>query len=589
MIHYRVDARDTHAHVFQVKLTIQKPAAQQRLSLPVWIPGSYMIREFSRHLSNLEARQGAKALAVTQVDKASWDVACEGRGALTVTYSVYAFDTSVRTAFLSAQRGFFNGTSLFLQVQGHSAEPHQIQITDLPAPWDVATALTPVKVDRRGRGVYQAADYDELVDHPVELGTFWRGEFSAHGIPHDMVVSGALPDFDKDRLLADAQRICETEIAFWHTNKRAPFDRYVFLLNAVEDGFGGLEHRNSTALICGRRDLPQRGRSDISEGYLTLLGLISHEYFHTWNVKRLRPSDFSRYQLQQENYTELLWFFEGFTAYYDDLFLVRSGLIDESRYLKLLSKNLGGVLSTPGRHVQSVARSSFDAWVKYYRNDENTPNITVSYYTKGALVALALDLTLRANGKGTLDEVMRALWLRSGGGPISQADIWQAVDDIAGQPLSPTLSHWVHGTNDFPWPELLNPFGLTWQATTPTIAQRWGLKVSESALTGIKVSQVLRGGLGEKIGLSAGDEVMGLNQWRVRRLDEAPRFLAPGKPCPLLVCRDQALLTLTLPADAATVAAPGEGDLAPQGNLVHQPTAQASRHASTLRKAWLSS
>ncbi|MES2887929.1 MAG: PDZ domain-containing protein [Pseudomonadota bacterium] len=588
MITYHIDARDTHAHVFHVRVTVAQPAARQRLSLPVWIPGSYMVREFSRHLFQLEAHQGNRVLSLSQIDKATWEVACEGSAALTLRYSVYAFDTSVRAAYLGTQRGFFNGTSLCLQVDGRTAEPHQVRLTELPPGWEVGTALPAVKVDRRGRGTYQAADYDELIDHPVELGTFWRGHFEAQGVPHEIIVCGALPDFDKARLLADTQRICEAEIAFWHTNKRAPFERYVFLLNTVDEGFGGLEHRASTALICGRRDLPQRGRAEVSDGYLTLLGLISHEYFHTWNVKRLRPSEFGRYDLHTENYTELLWFFEGFTSYYDDLFLVRSGLIDEPRYLKLLSKNLSHVLSTPGRQVQSVAQSSFDAWIKYYRPDENSVNLTVSYYAKGALVALALDLSLRAAGNGSLDEVMRALWLRSAGGPISESDILGAVDDIAVGSLSTALQAWVHGTDDFAWMDLLAPMGLTWQAQPPSLAQRWGLKVSESALTGVKVSQVLRAGLGEQVGLCAGDELLGVNQWRVRRLEDATRLLVSDQPGQLLVCRDQALLTLTLPAGAALVGTPGQGELAPQGQLMPRPTAQAPRTAAALRKAWLS-
>lgn len=587
MITYRIDALDIHAHVYRIKLTIAKPHSVQRVSLPAWIPGSYMLREFSRHLFDLQAKQGTRKLPVTPVDKAAWDISCPGRGALTLSYSVYAFDTSVRAAFLSAQRGFFNGTSIFLEAQGHSEQAHRVQLKDLPAAWEVATALSPLDIDDKGRGTYQAADYDELIDHPVELGTFWRGRFTAHGVAHDLIVTGALPDFDAPRLLQDTQTLCEAQIAFWHINKKPPFDRYVFLLNAMDDGFGGLEHRNSTALIAGRRDLPQSGREDLSEGYLTLLGLISHEYFHTWNVKRMKPAEFGRYQLDRENYTQLLWFFEGFTAYYDDLFLVRSGLIDEARYFKLLSKTFSGVLNTPGRHVQSVAQSSFDAWVKYYRPDENSQNIGISYYTKGSLVALALDLSLRARGVGSLDDVMRALWLRSGGGAVSENDIFNAVDDIAERPLSKDLYQWVHGTHDPPWAELFDPFGIVWQASTPTMAQRWGLKVSESALTGIKISHVLSGGLGEKMGLSAGDELLAINQWRLRKLDEAARFMPPDKPGILLVCRDQRLLPLNLPPGAASVSSPGVGDWAPQGHLVHKAGAPAMRTASGLRKEWL--
>lgn len=268
MITYHIDALDIHAHVYRIKLTIAKPHSLQRVSLPTWIPGSYMVREFSRHLFGLQAQQGARTLSVVQIDKASWDIPCPGRGALTLSYCVYAFDPSVRAAFLGAQRGFFNGPSLFLEAHGHSDQVHQVQLTDLPPTWGVATALAPLNIDDKGRGIYQAANYDELIDHPVELGTFWRGRFTAYGVPHELIVTGALPDFDGYRLLQDTQTICEAQIDFWHTDQKPPFEHYVFLLNAVDEGLGGLEHRNSTALIASRRDLPQQGREDLSEGYL---------------------------------------------------------------------------------------------------------------------------------------------------------------------------------------------------------------------------------------------------------------------------------------------------------------------------------
>ncbi|HMM86317.1 peptidase M61, partial [Azohydromonas sp.] len=385
MIGYHVEIADAHAHLWRVTLTVPRPAAVQRLSLPVWIPGSYMVREFGRHLSALEAHQGRRAVALTQLDKTSWQAACEGSSALVVRYTVYAFDTSVRTSFLDAERGFFNGTSVCLRVEGREAEAHALTLGALPHGWQVATAMPA----QPGRGrAWVAADYHELVDHPFTLGRFWRGRFDAAGVPHEFVVTGAWPGFDGERLLADARRICEAQIALWHGRRRreVPFARYVFMLHATDDGYGGLEHRASTALIASRRDLPRRdapGQGALSDGYVTLLGLISHEYFHTWNVKRLRPAELASIDYTRENYTSLLWFFEGFTSYYDDLMLVRAGLIDEPRYLKLLAKAIDGVHATPGRALQSVAQASFDAWVKYYRPDENTPNATVSYYTKG--------------------------------------------------------------------------------------------------------------------------------------------------------------------------------------------------------------
>jgi len=583
MISYRITLADAHAHLYRVTLTVPRPAPRQLLSLPVWIPGSYLVREFARHLSALEARQGSRPVVLKQLDKASWQADTDGPAALVVSYLVYAFDTSVRTAFLDASRGFFNGTSLCLRVEGSEALPHRLDLSELPLRWQVATAMRPVKVDALGRGVYEAADYDELVDHPVELGRFWRGRFTAGGVPHEYVVTGALPDFDGERLLADAKRICEAQIAFWHGRKgKPPYGRYVFLHNLIDDGHGGLEHRASTALISSRRDMPAAGtaaqpKTEMSDGYANVLGLISHEYFHTWNIKRLRPAEFARYDYTRENYTELLWLFEGFTSYYDDLFLMRCGLIDSARYLKLLSRTLGGVLASPGRKVQSVAQSSFDAWVKYYRGDENTPNSTISYYTKGSLVALAFDLTLRAEGKGSLDDVMRGLWARSEGGPITETDVAEVLKVVGRRSFADELAQWVHGTDDLPLRALLERLGIDWSEDAPTLAQRLGVRVSESALTGVKVSHVLRGGAAEQAGLSSGDELIAVRGWRLRRLDDAMRLLHPGQPAALLAARDQRLveLTLTVPAEVAP------------GAVVLKPAAKPTKAAQALQEAWL--
>jgi predicted metalloprotease with PDZ domain len=580
MITYRVDASDLHQHEFQVTLTVARPQAQQQLSLPVWIPGSYMVREFSRHISGLQAQQGGRAIALVQTDKTSWLANCVGRQPLVLSYRVYAFDASVRTAFLDARRGFFNGSSLFLKAHGHELLAHRLELKALPKGWEVATALASVKVDARGRGVYEAPTYDELIDHPVELGQFWRGHFLAHGVPHAMVVVGNWPDFDRERLLADTQRICESQITFWHGKKKPPFDRYVFLLNAVDEGYGGLEHRNSTALIAARRDLPQLGKpKELTDGYVTLLGLISHEYFHTWNVKRLRPAEFATYEHSRENYTELLWFFEGFTSYYDDLFLLRAGLIDVPRYLKLLSKTLSAVLATPGRHVQSVAQASFDAWVKYYRQDENSVNATISYYTKGSLIALAMDLLLRSGKQGTLDDVMRLLWQQSHGGPVSENYIQQAFDEVSGAQVSTALQAWVHGTEDPPWQALLERLGIAWKTEAPNLAKQLGLKVSESALTGIKVTQVLRGGVAQTSGISVCDELLALDGWRLRRLDDAQRLLSVSPESTLLVCRDQKVFGLPLNVFSH------EGGVSGSVQLSEAPL--APRPVALQRKAWL--
>ncbi len=555
MIHYRIEVADAAAHLFRVTLTVADPAPEQQLSLPVWIPGSYMVREFSRHLSRLEARQGAQARPLVQLAKDRWIVATSGRAALVVTYIAYAFDPSVRTAWLTDDRGFFNTTSLCLAVAGRTAEPQRVELYKLPTGWDVATGMARVdakpalaakaakaKPDRTQ--VFESADYDELADHPFELGPFWRGAFTSGGVVHELVVSGAWPQFDSARLLADTKRICDEEIRFWHGSDTPPFSRYVFMLYATEDGYGGLEHRASTALIAARKDLPRLGVAGTSDGYVTLLGLISHEYFHTWNVKRLKPAEFLPYDYTQENYTELLWFFEGFTSYYDDLFLLRCGLIDPARYVKLIGRAMNGVRQSPGQHVQSLAEASFDAWVKYYRADENTPNSTVSYYTKGSLVALRLDLALRAGGKATLDDVMRALWRDAPDGAVTEDLIVKTVARLGGKAIASELREWVHQRGELDVLTALARVGIEPEVEALNLATELGLRLSEGPVTGVQVKAVLAGGAGAAAELSAGDEILAVDGWRVRRLDDALAWIRTGAAFDLLVVRQQRVRTL---------------------------------------------
>ncbi|HYE38403.1 MAG TPA: peptidase M61 [Ramlibacter sp.] len=556
--HYRVEAADPAAHLFHVTLTVTQPQAGQRVSLPAWIPGSYLVREFAKNLQKLTARQDGRAVAIHQVDKATWQVDCMPSSPLVLAYEVYAFDNSVRTAWLDSQRGFFNGTSLCLRVHGQAQEPHELELVPPRAypHWEAATGLEPLKTGKRGFGTYLAADYDELVDCPVELGAFHSAEFRACGVPHRLVVAGAPASFDAERLLADTQRICEHQIRFWHDRKRPPFKSYLFLLNVVDDGYGGLEHRNSTALICSRRDLPRLGEARLSDGYVTLLGLVSHEYFHTWNVKRLRPAEFAHYEYAGENYTQLLWFFEGFTSYYDDLLLKRAGLIDEATYLKLLTKTCNQVLQTPGREVQSVAQASFDAWVKYYRQDENTANATVSYYTKGALVALCFDLTLRQEGRTDLDEVLRALWARCKGGPMAEADFAAVLKELGGRAFTRELAAWVHGTRELPLKELLEQHGVQVMEEPAQLQQRLGVRVNEAQ--GVVLKNVLRGGAAEQAGFAANDEWVGVEvagtAWRLAKLDDLMLYAGTHRKVTALVARDRRLLRLELaiPASVTT-------------------------------------
>ncbi len=580
-VHYRIEAAHVHGHLWRVTLLVTKPERLQTVSLPVWIPGSYMVREFAKHVQNLSARQGGKACAIDQLDKSTWRFKNTATKPLEIIYEVYAFDNSVRTAYLDAQRAFFNPTSLCVRVEGQTSKPHGMSLVAInsEALCAVSTPATTLKLSKTAAksllGEYLFDDYDHLADTPFEISNFWRGNFTVRGVEHAFTVSGASASFDGERLLSDTKKIVEAEMLFWHGKpdtaaNKPPFEKYVFMLNAVDDGYGGLEHRNSTALICSRRDLPRTGISKQTEGYTTLLGLISHEYFHTWNVKRLKPQEFVKYDYAKENYTRMLWFFEGFTSYYDDLMLRRAGLIDHAQYLRLLAKAINQVQQTPGRHLQSVASSSMDAWVKYYRQDENTPNATVSYYTKGSLVALCFDLSLRAgdaNTKGakktSLDDVMRLLWTQSEAfdikkGGITEDDFAAALRQLSGRSYTAEIAAWVHGTGELPLQELLAAHGVS---ATPEpgaslpMAQRLGLRVSESSGSLI-IKTVLRGGLAELAGIAAGDEWLAADDWRIHKLEDLSLLCGSASPAKaaavITISRDKRLLRLKLALPGAS-------------------------------------
>lgn len=530
-VRYSIIPGDPAAHLFEVTLTVQSPdPAGQRFMLPAWIPGSYMIREFARNIVQIAARANGRKVALKKTDKHSWQAArCDGP--LVLTYQVYAWDLSVRTAHLDQTHGFFNGTSVFLQVAGQEHLPHEVDIrrpegADYAA-WRVATALPELEAERYGFGLYQAADYDELIDHPVEMGGFALATFKAHGVPHDVVITGQVPNLDMARLCADLKKVCEAQIRLFEpTSRRAPMKRYVFMTLAVGDGYGGLEHRASTALICSRADLPVQGRKEMTDGYRTYLGLCSHEYFHTWNVKRIKPAAFAPYDLRSEGYTSLLWLFEGFTSYYDDLMLVRAGLITQADYLKLVAKTVNGVLRGAGRARQSVAESSFDAWVKYYRQDENAPNAIVSYYAKGSLVGLGLDLTIRAatSGRKSLDDVMRALWERYGrdfygngsnaGLGLGEGDALALFEEVSGVSLKRFFDRHVHGTDDIPLDKLLAPFGIGVSDMRNNGKPSLGVRIVKEG-NECKLANVYAGAAAHRAGLSALDVLVAIDGLRV--------------------------------------------------------------------------
>ncbi|OSI06885.1 peptidase M61 [Neisseria animaloris] len=492
------------------------------ISLPNWVPGSYLIRDFSRNIIEIKAMCNGQPAEITQTAKNVWQTEAKS-GEWQIYYTVYAYDLSVRSSFLTVDRGFFDGACLFLKIAGLEQQLHQITFDGLPETWQIATTLPSSESH-----TFQTASYYELIDHPFELGHFETLDFEAGGIAHRIAISGHYPDFDRNRLIDDIQKICRTALNMFPSP--APFQQYLFLLHVGDKIYGGLEHISSTALLADRNSLPPLGMKEANDDYTQLLGLFSHEYFHAWNVKSIKPAAFVPYHLNSESYTEQLWAFEGITSYYDDLILVKSGVISPEAYLKLLARNITRVQQGSGRLKQTLAESSFTAWNKYYKQDENSPNAIVSYYQKGALAALCLDLLIRqnSNGEQSLDNVMQQLYLdwqeTRQGIPEKQ---WQVrCQQITGLDLEEFFQMALYSTEDLPLATCLEKTGLAlhWQAAPRHhgggLAEKWlpntepipdfGARFKQNG-DSITLTHVLNGGSAENAALCPQDRIIALN------------------------------------------------------------------------------
>ncbi|HUG57229.1 MAG TPA: PDZ domain-containing protein, partial [Candidimonas sp.] len=568
---------DPAGHRLKVRLTIQDPNPNgQELSLPAWIPGSYLIRDFSRQVETIEACNQDQLVAIEKTGNHTW-LCAPCTGPLVLEYVVYAWDLSVRGAHVDESHAFFNGTSAFLSVTGQTHEPCHVEICPPPhtTKWKVYTSLPEAKqhpqaAKRHGFGMYIAPDYDALIDHPVEMGTPQVVRFKAHGAVHEMVFTGVAPNLDLERIASDTHEICAAQIEFFEPeSKQAPFldssDRYVFMTMVTGDGYGGLEHRASTALVASRHDLPTLGQKDVGEGYQTFLGLVSHEYFHTWNVKRIKPASFVPYDLSRENHTQLLWVFEGFTSYYDDLLLLRSGVITEADYLRMIGKVISNVHRSAGRFKQSVAESSYDSWTRYYKQDENSPNALVSYYTKGSLIAMGLDIVIRQESQGakSLDDVMRLLWQRYGrdfyrgtGTGVPENGIPGLVQEATGVDASDFIARYAYGREDVPLEALLASQGITlaWKPVPGPVSLDARMRSSHGETT---IATAYEGGAAHSSGLSAGDTLVAINGLRVTdnaSLERLLRSYQAGDQVTVAVFRRDELraFRVTLNAPAAT-------------------------------------
>lgn len=496
------------------------------LRMPAWLPGSYMIRDMAAEVQSIEILCGSKKQSIQKIDKSTWRAKLnEKLQKVRIRYEVFAQDPSVRRAYLDDERGFITFSSLCLLPVGFEAAPVEVDIRKPKnkVNWKVASSLQTLDIDSDGFGLYSATDYDELIDSPVELGSWQSLKFKAYGVEHRIILSGKVPPFDKTRLINDVKRCTETVIAFFDPKThRAPFASYTFFLNLTESLYGGLEHRASTALVASFYDLPIKGEQPSSD-YGRLLELFTHEYFHAWWVKRVKPSVFIPYDLTQEIYTGLLWVFEGFTSYYDALLTARSGATDKNVYLKSLQNTLNRHLTSTAGKRQSLAESSFDAWIKYYKVRTNRSRAVTSYYDKGALVALALDACIRKKtaGKKSLDDVLRYAWQQfvNAQGDYAGLDeevMSELILDATGVDLTDELDRWVFGCEEPDYEKLLKTFGIS----SKKVSLEATRKVLQAKLSGadtLLVSQLDEGGSAEEGGLCVGDELVAIDGIRVRK------------------------------------------------------------------------
>ena len=551
------------AHLYEVRLTVAAPdPAGQVFFMPTWIPGSYMIRDYARHVVGIRAESDGTAVELGKLDKTRWQAA-PVEGELTLVLEIYAHDDSVRGSHLDTTHAYFNGPCVFPAVVGQEDSECVLEIRgpDLPQAkhWRVATSLRRDGAEPYDFGRYKAENYADLIDHPVEIAELEIAEFDAVGVPHVLAIRGRTC-VDMARLTSDLQTICEQHMQLLGVPK--DLDRYVFLLNAPVSGYGGLEHRWSSSNVCSRENLPMKGEDGVSDNYRSLLGLLSHEYFHLWNVKRMKPAAFSPYDLSTETHTDLLWVFEGVTSYYDDLALVRSGLISVEDYLELIGQTITRVIRGEGRRRQSVAESSFDAWTKFYKQDANASNAIVSYYAKGSLLAMTLDLKLRAetNGETTLDDVMRECWRRWGESPhgMPESGFEDVAAEVSGLDLGGFFDAVVRGTSELPLERCLAAHGVDYRLRAASgRSDKGGRKGDVSKLAPVWLgatlasksgkavfASVANGGPAEAAGISPGDELLAVDEVRagVANIDTFVRRYRHGDKSRITVFRDDELL-----------------------------------------------
>lgn len=555
-ITYQLSLEQKNAHIFAVKMKIEGAQKNQSLSLPRWTPGSYMIREFAQHIISIKAFENGQEIKCDKINNNSWEISNTGE-CVELEYQVYGFDSSIRAAFIDNQQAFFNGTALFLRAETLENAQHELVINKpKESSFELATTMPAAEIDNAGFGEYFAASYEELVDYPVQISKMKRLKFTAAEIPHEVVLVGDIRDFDEQRLTKDLSKLCESQIKFFG---QAPFKKYLFIARFEENNYGGLEHRNSSMLVVAPNTLPKVGLKEPDKNYRLFLGLCSHEYFHAWNIKSIKPKEFVPYDLNNETYTNMLWVFEGITSYYDDLFLVRAGLISEQSYLELLSENINKLNRNLGRLNQSLYDASFDAWIKFYRPHENSSNTNTSYYLKGSLLALYLDRFIASKTKGqkSLDDVVKSVYGKYGQERGVSNEQWLfEIEATTGCFVPDFEANYIRGLKEIPLREIFCENGVEYSekdddnfADDKTLLKAHiGFKIQFDDRQRGLISFVELNSPAMEAGLSFGDEIIAINGRRLEASNwsDLALFFEPGSVCEIIYSRKKQIFKTSL-------------------------------------------
>ncbi|UKJ07211.1 M61 family metallopeptidase [Solitalea lacus] len=543
---YKLSFNDAAQHYVDVQMDVSDWNGKDLIvKLPVWAPGSYLVREFARHVEQFEAFSGSTALKAKKINKNTWKIAANKASNISIKYKVYAFELTVRTSFIDAAHAYLNGSNVFMYIDGKKELPSTVKITPSKNWKEISTGLEVVNGDKWTR---YSNDYDVLADSPIEIGNQDIFTFEAAGVPHEVAMYGG-GNYDKARLAKDLKRICEEATKVFDTN---PCKHYTFIVHCLPTGGGGLEHLNSTTVQTAKFSFTN------DKSYKSFLSLIAHEYFHLWNVKRLRPEALGPFDYDNENYTSMLWFSEGFTAYYDNLLTRRAGFYTPEAYLDILISDINKVTNQPGNYVQPVAESSFDAWIKYYRSNENSANSTISYYDKGSLLALMMDMEILRNSKGAkdLDDLMKYLYneyYQNEKRGFTDAEFKAAAEKICGRNLDDFFSKYVNGTQPIPYNDYLNAVGL--QLVNQNEGKSSEVLFGANTKTDngkIIVTGVVKETAAYEAGINVNDEIIAFDNYRVDDLAKWLGYKKIGDKVDVLVSREGSLQTIPVVLKANT-------------------------------------